>query len=297
MSLQLDLFLDSRSVVLANEAANALLARDAERSAKCVAELRALAPDHPNLECFEILSHALAEWRQPTSDVAEISLAIETVEFVLAPAARQALGPASALMLDALFRDLARASHGLPYDPTRARAYEAWLSLRCGDWAEAEAAALSIPRVAEVPDALHWLTVARYRQRGLAAARPTLFALAWYEPQRLAAVVGELADELLERDFRSFECACEWADIEANALAAWFPAWYVLEHPGASKDLDDLEPPARAPAKAAKLLVRIFELERRADWRALVALREQLRLLSSDLFSLYMAPRVVRYLG
>lgn len=36
---------------------------------------------------------------------------------------------------------------------------------------------------------------------------------------------------------------------------------------------------------------------RRADGRALVALREELRLLSSDLFTLYMAPRVVGYLG
>ena len=297
MSLQLDLFLDSRSVVLANEAASALLARDAERSATCVAELRALAPDYPSLESFEILAHALAEWRQPPGDVEQIISAIETLELVLAPAARQALGSAATPMLDAFFRDLVRASRGLPYHPERARAHEAWLRLRCGDWAEAEAAALSIPRAAEVPDALHWLTVARYRQRGLAAARPTLFALAWHDPQRFATLVGELSDELLERDFRSFEGAGEWADIEANELAAWFPAWYILEHPGAGKDLDNLELPSGAPAKAAKLLVRIFELERRADWRALVALREELRRLSSDLFTLYMAPRVVRYLG
>lgn len=297
MNLQLDLFLDSRSVVLANEAASALLARDAERSARCVAELRSLAPDYPSLESFEILAHALAEWRQPPGDVEQIISAIETLELVLAPAAKQALGPAATQMLDAFFRDLAQASHGLPYDRARAKAHEAWLRLRCGDWAGAEAAALSIPRVAKVPDALHWLTVARYRQRGLAAARPTLFALACHEPQRLAAVVGELSDELLERDLRRFEGACEWADVEANELAAWFPAWYVLEHPATGKDVADLELPSRAPAKAAKLLVRIFELERQADWRALVALREELRQLSSDLFTLYMAPRVVRYLG
>jgi hypothetical protein len=282
---------------MANEAASALLARDAERSARCVAELRSSAPDYPSLESFEILAHALAEWRQPPGDVEQIISAIERLELVLAPAARQALGPAATQMLDAFFRDLAQASRGLPYDPARPSAHEAWLRLCCGDWVEAETVALSIPRAAEIPDALHWLTVARYRQRGLAAARPTLFALAWHDPQRLATLVGELSDELLERDFRSFEGACEWADIEENELAAWFPAWYILEHPVAGKDVDDLEPPPGAPAKAAKLLVRIFELERQADWRALVGLRERLRLMSSDLFSLYMAPRVVRYLG
>jgi hypothetical protein len=108
-------------------------------------------------------------------------------------------------------------------------------------------------------------------------------------------VIGELDDEVLERDFRSFNCACEWADIDATELPAWFPAWYVLEHPAAVTDFEDVEGIFAAPAKAARLLARIIELERQGDWKRLVALREQLRLLSSDLFSLYMARRVVRY--
>ena len=38
---------------------------------------------------------------------------------------------------------------------------------------------------------------------------------------------------------------------------------------------------------AARLLMRIIELERQVDWEA----RKQLRLLNPDLFSLYMARR------
>ncbi len=40
--------------------------------------------------------------------------------------------------------------------------------------------------------------------------------------------------------------------------------------------------------------MRMIELERQADWEALIALRKQLRLLNLDLFSLYMARRAAR---
>jgi len=295
MSLQLDLFLDSRSVVLANEAAGAISARDAALAAQRVAELRSVAPDYPNLHFLETLARELAEWQQPPGDVAQIMSAIVRLENVIVPAATQAVGAASKSILDPLFRDLAQASRGLPYEPAHAKAHRARLSLCCGVWAAAEQAALDSPRAREIPDALHWLTIARYRQHGLAAARPTLFALAWHEPQRFPSVLGELGDELLDRDFRSFERACEWAEIEAPELPAWFPAWYVLEHPAVAIDLQEMDVMAAPPAKAARLLARILEVERQGDWKKLVALREPLRLLSSDLFSLYMTRRVVRY--
>jgi len=294
MALQLDLFLDSRSVVLANEAADALVARDADRAARCVASLRSVAPDHPNLRSLESLVRALAAWQPPPHDAAQILSAIESLEQVIVVAAPEAVGAASKSLINAFFRDLAESSRGLPYESGRAKVHSAWLSLRCGDWAEAERAALSIPLASEIPDALHWLTVARYRQRGLSAARPTLFALAWRDPQRLRSVVGELADELLDRELTTFECACDWGEIPAAELPAWFPAWYVLEHPAAAKDIEGIDVQL-APAKATMLLVRILEMERHADWTRLVALREQLRSFNPDLFSLYMKHRMVHY--
>lgn len=295
MSIQLDLFLDSRSVLLANDAIGAIVARDAARAARCVAELRSVAPDHPNLRSLETLAGVLIEWRPPPNDVMQILSAIAWLEDAIAPAAAKALGAASREVLDPLFRDLAEASRELPYDPSHPRSHRAWLSLRCGEWAAAEEAAIGIPRAFEIPDAQHWLTVARYRQRGLPAARPTLFALAWQDPQRLPSVLGDLGDELLDRAFQSFERASEWADIEAAELPAWFPAWYVLEHPAAAKELASIGIVDGAPAAAARLLARIIELERQADWRRLVALREQLRQMNADLFSLYMARRAIHY--
>lgn len=111
----------------------------------------------------------------------------------------------------------------------------------------------------------HWLTVARYRQRGLPAATPTLFALAWQDPPRLPSVLDDLDDELLDRAFQSFERASEWAEIDAAGLPAWFPAWYVLEHPAAAKELEGIGNVDGTPAAAAQLLARIDKLERQAD--------------------------------
>ncbi|HET8832003.1 MAG TPA: hypothetical protein VFN86_08015 [Casimicrobiaceae bacterium] len=165
--------------------------------------------------------------------------------------------------------------------------------MRCGDWEQAEVAALAIPGANEIPDALHWLTVARHRLRGLPAARPTLFALAWRDPPRFAGLIDDLQDEALERDFKRFNDACEWTNTAVTELSAWFPAWHLLEHPAAAADLDPSEGSTAPPVRAARLVARILERERQDDWKALVALRDQLRRLSVDLFSLYMARREV----
>ena len=86
--------------------------------------------------------------------------------------------------------------------------------MRCEELAQAEEAILAISRWEETPDALHWLTVARYRLRGLTTARTSLFTLAWRQLGRLASVLTELADELLDRDWRAFQCAYEWEGFE-----------------------------------------------------------------------------------
>jgi hypothetical protein len=295
MNIQLDLFLDSRAVMLANEAVRAILDRDGPRALHYTCELRAEASDYPTLRPLETLGRALVEWRRTASDVTSILSAIGWLEQVVVPAAREAFGASGDDVLAPFFRDLVETSRGLAYVPSHGKAHCAWLSLRCGDWEQAEDFALGIPGASAIPDALHWLTVARYRRRGLSAARPTLFGLAWRDPSRLAVLIDELQDEVLERDFRRFNGACEWTDIEARELPAWFPAWYVLEHPAAAADFDVDEASMAAPVQAARLVARVLERERQGDWKALVALRDRFRLLSVDLFSLYMARREARH--
>ncbi len=295
MGDQLDLFLDSRAVMLANDALAALAARDAARAGVALERLQSEAPDHPALPSLRTSARGLAQWRQPGADPQAILAAVRWLDDELAPATRQVLGDAAPAFVAEFFREMARDARGVAYEPAHAQAHRAPLCLRCGEWAEAEEAAAAIPGATRRADPLQWLTVARYRRHGLAAARPTLFALAWHAPHRFAAVRAELADELLEREWQAFERACEWESVAEAELPAWFPAWFLVEHPVAGKELGDVTFPDSPPASAARLLVALFVLERRGDQRRLAGERERLRRLNPELFALYMTRREVQY--
>jgi hypothetical protein len=141
--------------------------------------------------------------------------------------------------------------------------------------------------------ALCWLTLARHRLRGLSAARPTLFALAWCAPGRVSRLVADLGDDALERDWDAFESS-DWPATPQAELPAWFPAWYLIQHPAAAPELMvAADAQQSAAGAAAQLLVRILDSEKDGNSRRLVRLRQQLRDLNADLFSLYMARRTV----
>ncbi len=296
MGDQLDLFLDSRAVILANEVIDTLAARDPARAAATLERLGREASEHPALPALEALAGAVAGWRKPDADPAAIVCAVQWLDNEVAPAAKRVLGSVAQAFIGGFFRDLADAARGLAYEPARATAHRAWLCLRCAEWADAEEAARAIPGSTQNADALHWLCLARYRRHGLAAARSSLFALAWYAPQRLPSIVAELGDELLDWDWQAFERACEWESVDEAELPAWFPAWYLLEHPVVGKELSDATFPDTPPASAARLLLELVELERQGNQRRLVGGRERLRRLNPEFFSLYMARRAVQYL-
>jgi hypothetical protein len=295
--MQLDLFLDSRAVILANDVAAALLARDVERARAAVSVLRDEAPDYPSLDALARLTAVLDAWSPRVADAAAAEEQVDLLERQVAPVAERALGEAAPAFVASFFRDLAAAALGRGYDPTRPRSHRAWLCLRCGDWAEAEAAADSIPAASANPDALHWRSVARYRQRGLAAASADLFVLAWAAPQRLPRVVVDCGDELLLCDWQRFERASDWTSVPESELPAWFPAWCLLAHPAAAQSaLHELALPHVPAAQAAGVLRDLLALEREGDTRKLAQQRARLRELNSDLFALYMASRTTRYL-
>jgi hypothetical protein len=291
--VQLDLFTDSRSVALANAVVAALLARDEVSAAAALAELAADDPQADALPLLERLILALAAVRAPPTDAPGIGAMADRIDREAAPAAQRLLGPTADDFIGGLFAELAEVAAELAFDPDWPQAHRAALYLRCGRWAEAEAAARSIPAPTSGADSLYWLTVATYRQRGLEAARPLLFALAWRAPQRIPATLRELSDPSLDCDWRRFAAASAWESVADADLPAWFPAWYLVEHPMAGADLDFIEAPESPPAEAARLLRHIAGLERRGDWRAQAAQRDKLRALNAELFALYMAQRSV----
>jgi hypothetical protein len=294
---QLDLFLDSHAVVAANEIAAALLARDVVLASACLDNARRQGHEHPELPALATLTQALTEWRAPARDAPAIAEAAMRLDTEMVPAAASALGAQAPRLIAHFFAELAQSAQGLIYDPAYPDAHYAALSLRAGDADAAERAAMTIAGWTGLPDALYWVTVARYRLRGLEAARATLFAFAWRDPRRMERLLAQLQDEVLERDWRAFEAASDWESISELYLPAWFPAWYVMEHPAAALNLDPaLLPDADAvPAAAARLLVHLLDLEKQGNSRALVTSRERLRRLNAEFFELYMARRKVRY--
>ena len=289
---QLDLFVHSHAVVLANDVIAALLARDAARAAECLDRLRAEEPGHRVRKALETLCHALAEWPLPSANPVEIAEAIRRLEADTHPAALTAMGEKAAQFMRPLWRDLAQAAKPHAYDAAFPQSYSAPLHLRCGDAETAAIAAQAVAHHEENVDALYWLAVARYRMDGLAACRTPLMRLALLGPERLPEALSEIDDPLLNRDWHAFHVACHWLDPENQTVAAWFPAWHLVEHPGIRIDCGDSKTlPATRAGQPFITIPRLLELEKHGYSTALVSARSRLRDLDPDMFAFYMARR------
>lgn len=288
---QLDLFLHSGAVMLANDVVDALVARDGGRALDSLQRLRAEDADYREIGDLETLCGALDAWPFPASDAAEVAQAVRKLEHTVDPTARRAMGRRSPDFMRPLWSELANAVRALPYDPAWPSAHYAGLLIRAGEYKAAEKAAASIPQAEHQPDALHWLAVARYRVHGLEASRPALFRLALLAPERVAAVIDEIGDTTLRKDWENFFAECIWLDPKDPAAPKWFPAWSLLEHPGMRIAADAPAPDGTPSGDAFALLSRLLELEACGYSRALVAARSRLRDLAPDLFERFMARR------
>jgi hypothetical protein len=293
---QLDLFEHSRSVVLANDVIDALLARDAALATERFNSLCIEEPGHRAREALQTLCRALGEWPRPSANPAAIAEAVRWLDAHAHPAALSALGDKAADFMRPFWRELASAAGPHAYDPAFPQTYRASLYLRCGDALAAATAAQAIPNFDGNYDALHWIAVARYRAEGFDACRTPLLRLALLAPKRLPALLAEIDEPLLNRHWRAFQSDCHWLDSEDDTAGSWYPAWHLVEHPGMEIEIGEL---ATLPAtKAAHTFVeigRLLGLEKSGYSAALVSARSRLRELSPEVFALYMARRDVRH--
>lgn len=294
---QLDLFVDTREVMLANDLIAALHARDVASAAKCLDLLRAEAPALASLDSFEVLVNRLRhaeegkERKEPNAqNAAELAAAADDLTHRVEPAARKVMGADAKRFVAPWFRELADLARAQPYDRDHRRAHAASLLLEAGDFAAAEAAALTIPGYDERPTSLAWLSIARYHQHGIDAARPSLLSLALRSPMEFERTRDLLDDPALHREWTAFLGASEWESIAEAELPRWFPAWYVEEFGAISVVVQislTIDPPGRALQSVQSLLA----MERGGVSAALLKERENLRRLNEDLYRLYMAKR------
>ena len=299
-SHQLDLFLDSREVTLANDVVAAFRTGDCGRVQDSLAALRAEAPARADLAAFGVLLAFLERDRESdcaSLDSDRLEQLVGVFDTDVAPASR-ALGGEAQGFLNRTCRKLAAAAARQPFDRARPQTHAAALYLRAQAHAEAEAAAAaaasSFADGWRDPVILRWRALARYRVGGLQAARWQILSLAWFAADSFPELLRELAAPQLESDWRRFQAETEVPD------ATWFPAWCLLTQPELAAALaGEISPPLRQAAAGIRgllafvVLTGILAIEPGGYSRALIEERARLQAIDAGFFAAYMRSRAV----
>lgn len=302
---QLDIFADSRDVILRGDLCEALLARDAQASQRALAALAAEVPDDAMLPEAQVLAAALLRAREGSAATAfakgdEAERAVAQVRSELAPAAERALPRGTARdWLVPFWAALARRAAALRFASELPTAHAAPLWLEARDWLAARQAAESIESWRRIPLPLAWATEARHHALGLASTWPLWAELAWLAPRRFETLARRVADpqldKLMGRFGREFEGPASASGRPTDAADdewAWFPAWCLVDSPKLAGEMEGATPSTvHEPARAWSLLQGLLRLERQGRHHEIVKAREALRQCHPGLFRRYMSAR------
>jgi hypothetical protein len=300
--MQLDIFNDSRDVMLRNDVAQALLAGDAIAARAAWQRLQHEYAADDTLAASALLVDLLSR-PQGRAFAAHAEAAIACAEFQdqAAPAAQRILGAsAAAPWLQAGWRRLAERCVALPFLPAPSTCGKAWSELHAapvwlhaGDGERAAEAVARIESWRRIPAPLGWMAQAIFQRQGatgLDAAWPLLAELAWLAPARFDAVCRALNDPLLNRLRQGFEDHFE--DAGAVVALAWFPAWVLVDRPALAGVMRAAQPGQQSPPERAfHLMLELLGLERQGRQHELIDGRKQLRALKPALFQSYIQSR------
>jgi hypothetical protein len=290
--MQLDIFADSRDVMLRNDVLEALQRRDAASARQA---WRRMADEYPKDDTLSALAVLVGDLERDATayfadhralDVARLAL----IDEVSSAALRMLGESAGRAWLVPCWRALAQRATPLAFRADDSDNHATPLWLRASDWETAAQAIGQIESWRRVPTPLMWMAHARYCSSGLGAAWPLLTELAWLSPGRFAFLVSELRDRLLDVLRRKFDAQFEGAGQTADL--AWFPAWALVEKPSLAPRIREAQPSRHtSPERATRLLLQILELERQGSQHDLVERRKALRDLHPGLYSTYIKTR------
>jgi hypothetical protein len=290
--MQLDIFNDSRDVMLRNDVLSALQQYDAARARRALQALANEYPDDIALVHFGSIVTALEGRSMVPFDRHEAALqARQSLSHEVQPAvAHVFLGQTGATWLAPLWAELAGRAAALPFRPDHADAHAAPLFLLAARWAEASDAISHIASWRRIPAPLCWMTEARYRLDGLDAAWPLLVELAWLSPSRFDQLLSRLGDSSIKTLRRVFDTSFDGAGDIGDL--AWFPAWVLTEKAGLAPLFKQAEPSRRnPPERAAKTMLELLSLERQGRHQELLETRRELQALNAALYAAYMKTR------
>jgi len=266
--MQLDIFNDSRDVMLRNDVLSASQQYDAAGARRA---LQALANEYPEDDVAQVYFGSIVNALEGRS----------TVLFDRHEAALQARQALSQEVQPAVTHVFPRKSGATWLAP---------LFLLAARWAEASDAILRIASWRRIPAPLCWMTEARYRLDGLEAAWPLLVELAWLSPSRFDQLLSRIGDACIYTLRRNFDTSFDGAgDIDD---LAWFPAWILTEKAGLAPLFKQAAPSRpNAPARAAKVMLQLLSLERQGRHHELLETRRELQALNTALYAAYMKTR------
>ncbi len=290
---QLDIFADSRDVMLRNDAIEALLRRDTHAATAALRALADFEPQHDALGSLGILVSALAPAPSTAfAKHAEASAARHAMASSIVPAAQAVLRAEATRWLAPLWRHLAERAAALPFRADVTEAHAAPLWLLAGEPTTAAKAVQGIESWRRIPTALAWMAQARHAIDGLDAVWPLLAELAWLAPARFEQCARTLADPLLQRLMRRFEAELEMDADNNIELLAWFPAWLLNDQPALLPRLREAEPGLGSEAERTfRLIGKLLGLERQGRHADLIESRKHLRGLQPALYAVYMRTR------
>jgi hypothetical protein len=311
---QLDIFEDSRDVMLRNDLLHALSRRDAAAARSAWRLFADEYPRDPVLAQLAVLVAAIEAPRpRPFVAGSELHAARKVLVMDIEPAARRAFGAATGQSwARPLWADLARAAARLTFDAASPQDHAAPLWLHAGDARAARQAVAAIESWRRIPAPLAWMTEACYRVDGLDAAWPLLTELAWMSAPRFAELIERLADPLIDSLRRRFDgefdasaddgvdrqgsAANDDDDPAGNAGAdldlQWFPAWLLTDKPALASRLELAQPGRHTAAEQGlRLMLELLRLEHQGRQHDLIERRRALRGLSPALFAAYMKSR------
>ena len=299
--MQLDIFNDSRDVMLRNDLLQALQQHDA---AMAHAAWLALQREYVNdalLASAQVLLDALqAHTLQaltpiPLANHAALKAArLALLESVVPVAHRQFGQAAATLWLQPFWQKLLASAASLPFDAACEEDHVAPMRLFLQDWQGAADAVACIESWRRIPAPLAWMGQAKLHLLGLCATWPLLAELAWLSPKRLEGLIQTAHDPVLQRLKDQFDDSFEPTGERADAAQdlAWFPAWVLTHQPAEVAHLSQAQAGQHsAPEQAMRLLVTLLGLERQGRHHDIVAQRKNLRDLNGWLYACYMQTR------
>ena len=283
---QLDIFADSLPVQHANALIAALARFDRAACWQALEALTDVDPGHAGLTRLRVLCEFVTNWPAAGDEHegADTAVAVADAERMLSERivpATEAMGRAATVLLRRCWSDLARCSEAAGVGPQHPDTFAAELHLRAGRPRDAVRCACDLPGADQRATVQRWLALGNYRCGEKEASLTSALRYAWLAPQRFNALVEEMSDPELARNWHSFEA--DLGDLDAT----WFPAWLANEK-GAT--IADNFPPGDGP-QAYRLVVGLSRREHGGLCPAVYEDRKRLKQLDDGFFAFYMRHR------